>query len=147
MLSLRAWPRRILSRQDDVDAVAHGMQRFLFLALAVHSPSLWPRDAKGEPDTCLSEPCKLSPKIHRVRDEVAADRRGPGPGASIQLGRQSARQWGGNMWPMLAGIGPVPGEGDHLGEFFNTDGHSVWKYRDGVASEVADNGKEDRDPR
>ena len=50
------------------------------------------------------------------------------------------------MWPMLAGIGPVPGEGDHLGEFFNTDGHSVWKYRDGVASEVADNGKEDRYP-
>jgi carboxyl-terminal processing protease len=53
---------------------------------------------------------------------------------------------GGNMWPMLAGIGPVAGEGDHLGEFFNTDGHSVWRYRDGVASEVADNGKEDRYP-
>src|SRR6266852_3501529 len=29
---------------------------------------------------------------------------------------------GGNMWPMLAGIGPVLGEGDHLGEFFSTDG-------------------------
>ena len=43
---------------------------------------------------------------------------------------------GGNMWPMLAGIGPVLGEGDDLGEFFNVDGHSVWRYRDGVAAEV-----------
>jgi len=53
---------------------------------------------------------------------------------------------GGNMWPMLAGIGPVLGEGDHLGEFFTTGGHSVWKYRDGIASEVEDGGKEDRYP-
>ena len=43
---------------------------------------------------------------------------------------------GGNMWPMLAGIGPVLGEGDDLGEFFNVDGHSVWRYRDGIAAEV-----------
>jgi carboxyl-terminal processing protease len=47
---------------------------------------------------------------------------------------------GGNMWPMLAGIGPLLGEGDHLGEFFNTNGHSVWLYRNGVAAEV-ENGK------
>ena len=40
---------------------------------------------------------------------------------------------GGNMWPMLAGVGPVLGEGDHLGEFFTVQGHSVWFYRDGVA--------------
>jgi hypothetical protein len=53
---------------------------------------------------------------------------------------------GGNMWPMLAGIGPVLGEGDHLGEFFNTDGHAVWRYRDGIASVIADHGKEDRYP-
>jgi len=53
---------------------------------------------------------------------------------------------GGNMWPMLAGIGPLLGEGDHLGEFFNTDGHSAWRYRDGAASEVADDGKESRYP-
>lgn len=48
---------------------------------------------------------------------------------------------GGNLWPMLTGIGPVLGEGDDLGEFFATDGHSVWRYRDGMAAEVA-NGKE-----
>jgi carboxyl-terminal processing protease len=53
---------------------------------------------------------------------------------------------GGNMWPMLTGIGPVLGEGDHLGEFFTTEGHSVWRYSDGAASEVADDGKEDRYP-
>jgi carboxyl-terminal processing protease len=47
---------------------------------------------------------------------------------------------GGNMWPMLAGIGPVLGESEDLGEFFDTDGHSVWRYKDGVAAEV-DNGK------
>ena len=40
------------------------------------------------------------------------------------------------MWPMLAGNGPVLGEGDNLGEFFTTTGHSVWRYRDGVAAEV-----------
>lgn len=53
---------------------------------------------------------------------------------------------GGNMWPMLAGIGPVLGEGDHLGEFFGTDGHSVWSYRNGVASDVEDSGKVNRYP-
>jgi C-terminal processing protease CtpA/Prc len=52
---------------------------------------------------------------------------------------------GGNMWPMLAGIGPLLGEGDDLGEFFDTDGHSVWRYRDGVAAEVGD-GKVDAYP-
>jgi len=43
---------------------------------------------------------------------------------------------GGNMWPMLAGIGPVLGEGDDLGEFFTLDSHSTWKYRDGVAADA-----------
>jgi carboxyl-terminal processing protease len=52
---------------------------------------------------------------------------------------------GGNMWPMLAGIGPVLGEGEDLGEFFDTTEHSVWRYRDGVAAEVA-NGKVDAYP-
>ncbi|MBL8229339.1 MAG: hypothetical protein JNL98_12705 [Bryobacterales bacterium] len=52
---------------------------------------------------------------------------------------------GGNMWPMLTGIGPLLGEGDHLGEFFSTHGHSVWKYRDGVAAEV-ENGIENAYP-
>ncbi len=47
---------------------------------------------------------------------------------------------GGNMWPMLAGVGPLLGESDDLGEFFNTNGHSVWIYRNGVAAE-SDEGK------
>ena len=54
---------------------------------------------------------------------------------------------GGNMWPMLAGIGPLLGEGDDLGESFNTDGHSVSRYRDGVSAEVEDNGKVNSYPR
>lgn len=45
---------------------------------------------------------------------------------------------GGNMWPMLAGVGPLLGESDDLGEFFNTNGHSVWTYRNGVAAESDD---------
>jgi carboxyl-terminal processing protease len=53
---------------------------------------------------------------------------------------------GGNMWPMLAGVGPVLGEGDDLGEFFTTEGHAVWRYRDGIASEIED-GKENPYPR
>ena len=52
---------------------------------------------------------------------------------------------GGNMWPMLAGIGPLLGEGDHLGEFFTLDSHSTWKYRNGVAAEIED-GKENPYP-
>jgi len=52
---------------------------------------------------------------------------------------------GGNMWPMLAGIGPLLGEGDDLGEFFNTNGHAVWVYRNGIAGEV-ENGKLDAYP-
>jgi len=52
---------------------------------------------------------------------------------------------GGNMWPMLAGVGPLLGEGGDLGEFFDTDGHAVWRYRNGVASQL-ENGKVDAYP-
>lgn len=54
---------------------------------------------------------------------------------------------GGNMWPMIAGLGPILGDSDNLGEFFATSGHSVWKYRDGVASEVEDTGEQAAYPR
>lgn len=54
---------------------------------------------------------------------------------------------GGNMWPMLTGIGPVLGESDDLGESFSTDGHSVSRYRDGVSAEIEDNGKVNSYPR
>jgi carboxyl-terminal processing protease len=54
---------------------------------------------------------------------------------------------GGNMWPMIGGLGPILGESDNLGEFFATSGHSVWTYRDGVASEVEDTGKQAAYPR
>jgi hypothetical protein len=50
---------------------------------------------------------------------------------------------GGNMWPMLTGVGPLLGEGDNLGEYTNITndvGHSTWQYRNGVAAEL-DNGK------
>ncbi len=40
---------------------------------------------------------------------------------------------GGNMWPMLAGIGPILGEGD-VGAFVDSHGHQeVFSYRDGQA--------------
>jgi hypothetical protein len=40
---------------------------------------------------------------------------------------------GGNMWPMIAGVGPVLGEGV-LGYFINPFGfESVWEYRDGAS--------------
>ncbi|UWZ84049.1 S41 family peptidase [Occallatibacter riparius] len=47
---------------------------------------------------------------------------------------------GGNMWPMLTGIGPLLGEGDNLGEFTDSAHVSTWRYRDGVAAEL-DGGK------
>ena len=38
---------------------------------------------------------------------------------------------GGNMWPMLAGIGPILGEGD-VGAFVDSYGNQeIWSYRDG----------------
>lgn len=52
---------------------------------------------------------------------------------------------GGNMWPMLGGIGPLLGEGDDLGEFFNVKEHATWQYRNGVAAEL-DNGKAEAYP-
>ena len=40
---------------------------------------------------------------------------------------------GGNMWPMLAGLGPILGEGD-VGTFVGPDGNQTdWWYRDGQA--------------
>jgi carboxyl-terminal processing protease len=40
---------------------------------------------------------------------------------------------GGNMWPMVAGVGPIIGEGV-LGYFINPVGfESVWEYRDGAS--------------
>lgn len=40
---------------------------------------------------------------------------------------------GGNMWPMLAAIGPILGEGE-VGAFINTYGNKeIWSYRDGQA--------------
>ena len=47
---------------------------------------------------------------------------------------------GGNMWPMLGGIGPLLGEGDNLGEFTDSVESATWQYRKGVAAEI-DNGK------
>jgi len=54
---------------------------------------------------------------------------------------------GGNMWPMIAGLGPILGDSDDLGESFTTSGHSVVTYRDGVASEVEDTGERAAYPR
>jgi len=40
---------------------------------------------------------------------------------------------GGNMWPMVAGVGPIIGEGV-LGYFINPAGvENVWEYRDGAS--------------
>lgn len=50
---------------------------------------------------------------------------------------------GGNMWPMVAGIGPVLGDGD-IGEFVNPDSsRQTWYYRDGAAGVVSPTGVEE----
>jgi carboxyl-terminal processing protease len=49
---------------------------------------------------------------------------------------------GGNMWPMLAGIGPVLGESSNLGGFLYVSGATAnWSYRDGIAG-LSENGKD-----
>lgn len=58
----------------------------------------------------------------------------------FDLTAQGARSWivdlrhneGGNMWPMLAGIGPLAGEGE-LGAFVRGLERWPWSYRDGAA--------------
>lgn len=51
------------------------------------------------------------------------------------------RDVGGNMWPMIAGIGPVLGEGD-LGSFVDPDSvRSIWYYADGAAGMRFPNGQ------
>lgn len=43
------------------------------------------------------------------------------------------RNSGGNMWPMLAGVGPLLGA-EHVGSFSDAEGStSNWIYRDGIA--------------
>lgn len=42
------------------------------------------------------------------------------------------RNMGGNMWPMLAGVGPILGEGES-GAIVFADGPTQWMYRDGKA--------------
>ena len=37
---------------------------------------------------------------------------------------------GGNMWPMLTGIGPILGDG-RVGSFVAADGNVTWFYQDG----------------
>jgi C-terminal processing protease CtpA/Prc len=52
------------------------------------------------------------------------------------------RDVGGNMWPMIAGIGPVLGEGD-LGSFVDADSaQTIWYYSDGAAGVRLTNGQE-----
>jgi carboxyl-terminal processing protease len=54
------------------------------------------------------------------------------------LSAQSPKGWivdlrgntGGNMWPMLAGIGPILGDGS-VGSFVANDGNVSWFYQDG----------------
>jgi carboxyl-terminal processing protease len=49
---------------------------------------------------------------------------------------------GGNMWPMLAGIGPVLGESLNLGGFLDISGAiATWSYHDGIAG-LSINGNE-----
>jgi C-terminal processing protease CtpA/Prc len=55
-----------------------------------------------------------------------------------ELDREGVRGWildlrlnnGGNMWPMLAGVGPILGEGE-VGSFVSSSGATKWSYRDG----------------
>lgn len=52
---------------------------------------------------------------------------------------------GGNMWPMLATIGPIAGPG-MLGQFVGPDGEqtNTWTYRDGVAEVSSDTERSER---
>ncbi|HSC26461.1 MAG TPA: S41 family peptidase, partial [Vicinamibacterales bacterium] len=47
---------------------------------------------------------------------------------------------GGNMWPMLAGVGPLLGETEDAGRFRSLDGDVRWYYGRGAAGTIAGDG-------
>ena len=79
---------------------------------------------------------EFAEKLHRIVTDLQAQKP---KGWIIDL-RGNA---GGNMWPMLAGIGTLIGEGD-LGAFLAADDERVpWFYRSGKAGTRTPDGKED----
>jgi C-terminal processing protease CtpA/Prc len=81
---------------------------------------------------------EFADKLHRLVLDLQAQKP---TGWIIDLRGNS----GGNMWPMLGGIGAVLGEGD-LGAFVSSDGeHTAWFYRAGQVVERSSHGHEDID--
>lgn len=79
---------------------------------------------------------EFAEKLHRIVMDLQAQK----PNLWIIDLRGNA---GGNMWPMLAGIGAVIGEGD-LGAFLSSDDERVpWFYRAGKAGTRTPDGKDD----
>lgn len=74
-------------------------------------------------------PAQATTFADAIRDRIAAQDRDGLAGWIVDLRGNG----GGNMWPMIAGLGPILGEG-LLGYFIGPTGASVsWFYRDGAA--------------
>lgn len=64
---------------------------------------------------------------NNLRDEIARQEQIGVTSWIVDLSNNT----GGNMWPMVAGVGPFLGE-DVLGSFLDSDGQeSFWRYKDG----------------
>jgi carboxyl-terminal processing protease len=87
------------------------------------------------PGVDRTEGARYSEKLQRIIAELDSER----PAGWVVDLRGNV---GGNMWPMLVGIGPLLGESSNLGGFLDISGTMAnWSYHEGVAG-LSINGKE-----
>ena len=114
--------------QGHIDRYKRSVIAHVFVPMCVGPYSDWEKNAPYFQE--------FAEKLHRMVMDLQA--RKP-KGWIIDL-RGNA---GGNMWPMLAGIGAVIGEGD-LGAFLSSDDERVpWFYRSGKAGTRTPDGKDE----
>jgi C-terminal processing protease CtpA/Prc len=151
------WPmvrREALALAQDAQATADTYRAIRFVLLQLndrHSNLLDPETARrlsSVPDVALPQGQRFEEKFGYLT--VPSFRGGAEPATRyIASGQQQIQSldgagtcgWvldlrrndGGNMWPMLATIGPLLGEGE-VGAFINSSGERVpWSYREGQA--------------
>ncbi|WP_433853675.1 S41 family peptidase [Stenotrophomonas nitritireducens] len=112
-------------------------------AVAAGAPETYPLDARlglirvGPylPDPALPRERQRDAErqhAHRLQDELWRQDDGSRCGWIVDLGDNT----GGNMWPMLLGVGPLlPGRADGpdvVGHFLDATGLQPWRYREGA---------------
>ncbi|HEU4324701.1 MAG TPA: S41 family peptidase [Roseiflexaceae bacterium] len=146
------WRLFKIAEGAQTSADTHSAIRFMVGQLGDGHSAFLPPAGAAEPEADQNQPLPRSELVagrigylslpYLLGDGPHADAYAAGLHAQIRdLDAQGPCGWivdlsenqGGNMWPMLAGIGPVLGEGE-AGRFVDPDGViTSWSYRDGAA--------------